>query len=75
MVTTWALKGVLYHEFGTYVYTIVVLGPFGFAVSKEQGTLQLVAGLRTLFAIRITHITRKVRETRSSAVSPDTSSC
>ena len=30
MVTTWALKGLLYHDFGAYVYTIVVLGPFGF---------------------------------------------
>ena len=29
MVGTWALKGLLYHDFGAYVYTIVVLGPFG----------------------------------------------
>ena len=28
MVTNWALKGLLYHDFGAYVYTIVVLGPF-----------------------------------------------
>ena len=27
--STWALKGLLYHDFGAYVYTIVVLGPFG----------------------------------------------
>ena len=30
MVTTWALKGLLYHDFGAYVYTIVVLGAFGY---------------------------------------------
>ena len=30
MVGTWALKGLLYHDFGAYVCTIVVLGPFGF---------------------------------------------
>ena len=29
MVTTWALTGLLYHDFGAYVYTIVVLGPLG----------------------------------------------
>ena len=29
MVTTWALKGLLYHDFGAYLYTIVVLGAFG----------------------------------------------
>ena len=29
MVTTWALKGLLYHDFGAYVYAIVVLGDFG----------------------------------------------
>ena len=29
MVTTWALKGLLCHDFKAYVYTIVVLGPFG----------------------------------------------
>ena len=29
MVTTWALKGLLYHDFGAYVYTTVVLGAFG----------------------------------------------
>ena len=29
MVTTWALKGLLYHDFGAYAYTIVVVGAFG----------------------------------------------
>ena len=29
MVTTWALKGLLYHDFGACVYTIVLLGAFG----------------------------------------------
>ena len=29
MVGTWALEGLLHHDFGAYVYTIVVLGPFG----------------------------------------------
>ena len=32
MVATWAFKGLLYHDFGAYVYTIVVLGAFGFIV-------------------------------------------
>ena len=29
MVATWASKGLLYHDFGAYAYTIVVLGAFG----------------------------------------------
>ena len=29
MVTTWELKGLLYHDFGAYVYATVVLGAFG----------------------------------------------
>ena len=33
IVTTWVLKGLLYHDFGAYVYTIVVLGPLGIAIS------------------------------------------
>ena len=30
MAYTWALKGLPYYEFGAYVCTVVVLGPFGF---------------------------------------------
>ena len=30
IVTTWALRGLLYHDFGAYVYTIVVLEAFGY---------------------------------------------
>ena len=33
MVTTWALNGLLYHDFGAHVYTIVVLGAFGYGGS------------------------------------------
>ena len=36
MVTTWALEGLLYHEFGAYVYTIVVLGAFGLPSRKAK---------------------------------------
>ena len=38
MVTTWALKGLLYHGFGAYVYTIVVLGAFGFVEFEVSGS-------------------------------------
>ena len=36
MVTSWALKGLLCHDFVAYVYTIVVLGAFGTAPVKEE---------------------------------------
>ena len=29
IVSTWASKGLLYHDFAAYVDTIAVLGPFG----------------------------------------------
>ena len=29
MADTWALEGLIYHDFGAYVYTIVLLGPLG----------------------------------------------
>ena len=32
MVDTWAVKGLLYHDFGAYVCTTVVLGPFGIGI-------------------------------------------
>ena len=37
IVTTWALKGLLYHDFGAYVHTIVVLGAFGIVSVMQQG--------------------------------------
>ena len=35
MVYTWALKGLLYHDLGTHVGTIVVLGRFGTIPSRS----------------------------------------
>ena len=51
MVTTWALKGLLSPDFGAYVYTKMVLGPFGSVLlwgSMDFGR-QFAPKLRLLF--------------------------
>ena len=35
MVYTWALKGLLYHDFGACVCTILVIGTFGIQISPS----------------------------------------
>ena len=49
MVYTWASNGLLYHDFGAYVYTVVVLGPFGSLKigAKEQGASDPSPGWRS----------------------------
>ena len=43
MVETWAFKGLVYHDFGIYVYTIQLQGAFGNGDVAGLGILDLVA--------------------------------
>ena len=45
MVYAWALKRLLYHDFGAHVGTIIVLGPFGFSVAVALPTAKKSPGI------------------------------
>ena len=42
MVTTWALHGLLCHDFEAYLYTIVVLGPFEYRGPKGNVDIRIL---------------------------------